>query len=79
MAILSLNEMKRAEAGLILEIRGGYGFVKRLESMNIRVGKRITKLTSIFRRGPVTVQVDHTQLALGYGMANRVLVEVNRG
>ena len=78
MAIISLNEMKGGESGLIREIRGGYGFVKRMDSMNVRVGKRITKLTSLFRGGPVTVQIDNSQLALGYGMAGRILVEVNR-
>ncbi len=78
MAIISLNEMKRGECGLIRQIRGGYGFDRRMESLNIRVGKRITKVNSLFRRGPVAVQIDHTQLALGYGMASRILVEVNR-
>jgi ferrous iron transport protein A len=78
MAVLSLNEMKRGETGFTREIRGGYGFVKRMASMNIRIGKQITKLNTIFRRGPVTIQIDNTQLALGFGMANRILVEVER-
>ncbi len=78
MSILSLNEMKRGESGLIREIRGGYGFARRMESMNIRAGKRLIKLSTIFKRGPVTIQIDHTQLALGYGMAQRILVEVTR-
>ena len=78
MDILSLNEMRKGEIRLIREIRGGYGFIKRMESMNIRAGKEIKKLSTIFRRGPVTIQIDRTQLALGHGMANRILVEVKR-
>lgn len=78
LSILSLSEMKRGESGLIREIRGGFGLVKRLDSMNIRVGKPVTKVSSILRRGPVTVQVDRAHLALGFGMANRIFVEVKR-
>ena len=76
MTVLSLNKMARGESGLIRDIRGGYNFVRRMESMNVRVGKRITKLSTVFGRGPITIQVDHTQLALGYGMTGRILVEV---
>ncbi|MBN1686444.1 MAG: ferrous iron transport protein A [Spirochaetales bacterium] len=76
--ILSLNDMKRGESGVIKEILGGHGFARRLESMNIRVGKNITKVSAMFRRGPVTVQADHTRLALGFGMAGRIIVEVKR-
>ena len=76
MAVLPLDKIKRGESGLICEIRGGYGFIRRMDAMNIRPGKRITKVSSMFRRGPITIQVDHTQLALGFGMATRILVEV---
>ena len=76
MVILPLNKMKKGESGHIQEIRGGYGFVRRMESMNVREGKRITKLSTVFRRGPITIRVDHTQLALGFGMTGRILVEV---
>ena len=76
MNVIPLVQMEKGESGLIFEIQGGYGFTRRMESMNIRVGKRITKLSSIFRRGPITIRIDHTQLALGFGMANKILVEV---
>ena len=76
MAVITLAQMKRGDSGLIIEIRGGFGFVRRMESMNIRIGKRITKQSSMFKRGPITIRLDHAQLALGFGMANKVLVEV---
>ena len=77
MTILPLNQMEKGENGLIVEIKGGISFFSRLESMNIRVGKRITKLSAMFRRGPITIRLDNTQLALGFGMANKILVEVH--
>ena len=76
MALKQLNQMNKGESGRIMSIVGGYGFVYRMESMNIRVGKRITKLSALFRRGPVTVRLENTQLALGFGMASKILVEV---
>lgn len=76
MAVIPLNQMEKGESGLIIEIQGGYGFTRRMESMNIRVGKQITKLSTIFRRGPITIRLDNTQLALGFGMANKIFVEV---
>jgi ferrous iron transport protein A len=51
--------------------------VRRLNSMGVRPGLRITKVSSMFMRGPVTVRVGQTQLALGFGMARRILVELD--
>jgi len=76
MAVIPLNRMDRGESGRIVGILGGHGIVRRMESMNIRVGKRITKLSSIFRRGPITIGLDNTRVAFGFGMASKILVEV---
>ena len=54
----------------------GHGFVDRLHSLGIRPGKRITKVSGMFMRGPVTLQVGRAQVAIGYGMAGKILVEV---
>ncbi len=70
----SLVQMASGESGLIKEIRAGYGLVSRLASLGIRPGKRITKVSAMFLRGPVTVEVDRVQLAIGYGMARRIIV-----
>jgi ferrous iron transport protein A len=58
-----------------MDIKGGHGAIKRLQSMGIRPGKKITKVSSMFMRGPVTLQVDRTQIAIGHGMASKILVE----
>jgi ferrous iron transport protein A len=79
MEVLSLTDLKCGQKGSVIEIRGGHGFVDRLGSMNIRMGTRITKLSSIFRRGPVAIGVGNTRLALGFGMAKRIYVKVQDG
>lgn len=51
--------------------------VNRLAALGIRPGKRVTKVSSMLMRGPVTVKVDRSQIAVGFGMANRVIVELD--
>jgi ferrous iron transport protein A len=67
--------METGQTGIITQVIGGYRLARRLEAMGIRPGKRITKISSMFLRGPVTLKVDHTQVAIGFGMANKILVE----
>jgi len=76
MQIKSLNELRSGEGGRIAQINGGSGMVNRLAALDIRPGTRITKLNSGFMQGPVTIEVNRTQIAIGFGMAARVLVQV---
>ena len=69
--------MEAGQSGTVVQVAGGHGLVRRLEAMDIRPGKRITKVGSMLFRGPVTLKVDHAQIAIGFGMANKILVEVD--
>ncbi len=55
----------------------GPGFARRLEALGVRPGKKVTKVSSMLFRGPVTLRVNNAQVAIGFGMANRILVEVD--
>ncbi|MBN1367375.1 MAG: ferrous iron transport protein A [Dehalococcoidales bacterium] len=72
----SLKDLRAGDVGEITQIVGGPGMVNRLDAMGIRPGTKITKISSGFMRGPVTIMVNRTQIAVGFGMANRILVEV---
>ncbi|MFO8102161.1 MAG: FeoA family protein [Dehalococcoidia bacterium] len=72
---LTVAQMKVGQSGQVTEIGGGRG-MKRLEAMGMRPGKQITKLSGMFGRGPVTVQIGGGQLAIGFGMARKIIVEV---
>jgi len=74
--IVTLRQMQSGQSGKVVQIQGGYGLVNRLNAMGIRPGKRITKVSSMLMRGPVTIQSGNTQLALGFGMANKIIVEL---
>ena len=71
---LTLRRMETGQSGTVVQVAGGHGLVRRLEAMDIRPGKRITKVGSMLFRGPVTLKVDHAQIAIGFGMANKILV-----
>jgi ferrous iron transport protein A len=51
------------------------GLMRRLEAMGIRPGVIITKISDHFLHGPVIIEVGRTQLAIGYGMAAKILVD----
>ncbi|MFA5144087.1 MAG: FeoA family protein [Candidatus Omnitrophota bacterium] len=72
---VSLVHLKPDHKGKILEIMGGTGLQNRLMSMGIYVGKEITKLSYIGLRGPVVIRVGRSVLALGHGMATKIIVE----
>ena len=75
---INLTELKNGESGNIVEIHGGHGFLKRMENIGIRVGKKITKGSSQFLKGPQTVKVDNMQFAIGFGMAKKIFVEIEK-
>ena len=70
--------MYSGQSGRVMQIDGGIGMVSRLNALGIRPGKKITKVSSMMMRGPVTVQLGGTRLAIGFGMANRILVEIEQ-
>jgi ferrous iron transport protein A len=72
---LDLTRLQEGESGVVMDIQGGYGLTRRLESLGIRVGKKVTKISSQLIHGPVTIQIDNSQVAIGFGMAKKILVE----
>jgi len=75
MKTISLVHLKPSHKGKVLEILGGAGLQHRLMSMGLYVGKDITKLSYIGLRGPVVIRVGRSVLALGHGMAAKIMVE----
>jgi ferrous iron transport protein A len=78
MITVDLSQLREGESGRVVLISGGHGLIRRLESLGIRVGKRVTKVSSQLMRGPVTVRVNGFQVAVGFGMARKILVETER-
>ena len=74
---ITLNKMQPEQSGQVVQIEGGHGMVNRLSALGIMPGKKITKVSSMLMRGPVTIEVDRVQVAIGFGMAKRIIIELD--
>ena len=75
--ILSIAQMQALQGGRVVACHGGHGFSRRLDAMGIRPGVTIEKIVAQPFRGPSVIRVCGTQVAIGFGMAQRILVEVD--
>jgi ferrous iron transport protein A len=76
--LITLRQMRSGQSGRVVQIDGGRGLVSRLEALGLRPGKKITKVSSMLMRGPVTVQVGTMRMAIGFGMAGKILVALDQ-
>ena len=67
--------MKSGQSGKVIDIAGGVGITERLAALGIRRGSRVQKISAMLWSGPVTVQAGGTRLAIGHGMASKIIVE----
>jgi Fe2+ or Zn2+ uptake regulation protein/Fe2+ transport system protein FeoA len=72
----TLAETKKGMRARVRQITGGTQAVKRLQALGILPGKEIVKVSEMPFHGPVVVNVEQTQVALGFGLAKKVIVEV---
>ena len=75
---LTLAEMRTGQTGTVVGVLGGHGLIRRLDALGIRPGKKVTKISSTLFHGPVTLRVDNAQVAVGFGMARKIIVEVDK-
>ena len=73
---IRLTQLKNKEEGIIKEVLGGDEVVSRLNSLGVRPGKKVTKMSAHFWRGPITIMIDKMKIAIGHGMAQKIMVEV---
>jgi ferrous iron transport protein A len=82
-----LSQLRPGETGVIVSIqaltiqhrhhrRHGWGFQRRLEDMGLTPGTRIMVVKSAPFHGPIEISVRGSRLAIGRGMADRILVSV---
>ncbi|MBW2078051.1 MAG: ferrous iron transport protein A [Deltaproteobacteria bacterium] len=70
MPLTSVNPGKEVT---LIDIYEGRGIRSKLYSMGLIPGVRLTVLGT--RGGPILIAVNDTRLALGFGMAKRIMVE----
>jgi Fe2+ transport system protein FeoA len=84
-----LTQLHDGESGVIISFthpdggapgsgRRRFGFQRRLEDMGITPGTKVRVVKSAPFRGPIELQVRGSRLAIGRGMARKILVRVER-
>ena len=72
---VTLDRMKKGSTGTVVDVVGGRGVVLKLSAQGIVPGKTVEKVGHL-RGGPVLLRVGGSQVAIGLGLARKVLVEV---
>jgi len=71
-----LSEMDYEEEGVVKSIKED--LKEKIAGMGIRVGKKLKMLTKQPIKGPVVVTVDKAETSLGLGLADKIIVEIEK-
>lgn len=74
-SFLKLTELENGKLAKIVDLKGGQQFYKKLEAMQIIPGTVILKKSATLMKGPIVIEKGNNQFAIGYGMAQRIIVE----
>jgi ferrous iron transport protein A len=72
---VSLADLREGDKCTVVLALGGYGMVRRLAEMGLTPGTELKVVRSAPMHGPIEVSVRGVSLALGQGIARRVLVK----
>ncbi len=70
--MMTLSELPLGSIARIVTVNGGHGLVQKLSLMGLSEGKIIRVISP--RPGPVVVQIERNTVAVGRGMAQKVMV-----
>jgi ferrous iron transport protein A len=76
--LVDTTQLKAGEEGVIVQLLGGPGLLRKMQSLGVRIGKKVKKVSSHFWHGPQTIEIDNLKIAIGYGLAKKIIVEVKR-
>jgi Fe2+ transport system protein FeoA len=83
---MALTMLRNGETGTVTSIKAGrgrgfgrgWGFEQRLMDLGLTPGTTVTVVKSAPFHGPVEILVRGSRLALGRGMAEKILVEIEK-
>jgi ferrous iron transport protein A len=72
---ITLAEIQTGEVKRVKAVLGGRGIQNNIRSMGIREGKVLRVVTRQPMRGPIIVEIDGMKIAIGRGMAKKILLD----
>jgi ferrous iron transport protein A len=73
---ITLSQLGTGKTAVIKRLEGGHGLQRKVSCLGLRVGKKATIMSSQPFRGPLVVKIDNMKIAIGRGMANKIIVEI---
>lgn len=73
---ITLDSIKEGQKVKVINISGGWGIRQRLGGLGIHPGDEIIVKKSAIMRGPILIDIHGNQVALGRGVARKIMVEV---
>jgi ferrous iron transport protein A len=70
---IALSQLVQGQKGRIVQITGGRGFVSRLGTLGFIPG-HVVEMEANYGTGPIIVNVEGVEIALGRGEADRIAV-----
>ena len=74
--MISLIDLPDGSIATFKSVKGGHGLIQKLEDLGVRKGKKIKRVSRQWMKGPVIIRSGQTEIAIGYGMARRIMVEI---
>lgn len=75
--IIRLSELTNGKKAKIVSLNGGHGLRRKLRNIGIREGKLVKLITSQPIGGPIVIDIEGEQVAIGRGMARKIMIEVS--
>ena len=71
----TLDQIYENRKAKVIDIQGGAGIRQRLSQMGIHPGDIITMVRYGALRGPLLIEIHGSQVALGRGIASKIILE----
>ena len=71
----TLVDLKPGDEAVISGVDGGHGIITNMENLGIRQGVGVKVVSRHFMKGPIVVMAGSSRVAIGFGMAKKILVE----
>ncbi|MBU0600658.1 ferrous iron transport protein A [bacterium] len=72
---VTLSKMPVSQAGEVIKILGSQRLCLKLSMLGIFKGVKFKKKNQQVMRGPIIVEVGKSQVAIGFGMASKIIVK----
>lgn len=72
---INVTQLDNGKSAKVVELRDNSEIMSKLEAMGIIPGAIITKKSAILSKGPIILEKEHMQFAIGYDLAQKIIVE----